>query len=475
MFTGERERSEPMTECSQTEFEFQGLFSREVIGRFDGGQITSDGGSLLLREVEGRTGILRRLAGCFTDHRALDRIEHSVEELIAQRIYALALGYEDLNDHEQLRADPLLAVLAGKRDPEGKDRKQERDRGKALAGKSTLNRWELTRADATEQERYAKIVMDPAAIDQLLVEVFLEAQATPPTEIVLDLDATDDPLPGKQEGRFFHGYYGHYCYLPLYLFCGDHLLCARLRTADGDASVGALEEIQNIVSCLRQHWPGVRITLRADSGFCREELMHWCEGHQVDYVFGLARNRRLEAMLADALAEARQQQESTGQPARLFRELCYQTRESWSRERRVVGKAEHLDKGANPRFIVTSLSAEPWAARALYEDLYCARGEMENRIKEQFQLFADRLSTHWLWSNQLRLYLSAFAYVLVDSLRRLALASTTLAQAEVNTIRLRLLKIGAVVKISVRRVWVSLSSAHPAARGFAQAWQALRF
>ena len=260
----------------------------------------------------------------------------------------------------------------------------------------------------------------------------------------------------------------------MYIFCGDPLLCARLRTADGDASIGALKEIQSIVSCLRQHWPAVRITLRADSGFCREELMRWCEEHQVDYVFGLARNRRLEALLADALAEARQQHEKTGQPVRLFRELRYQTRESWSQERRVVGKAEHLDKGANPRFVVTSLSAEQWAAQALYEDLYCARGEMETRIKEQFQLFADRLSTHWLWSNQLRLYLSAFAYVLVDSLRRLALPGTALAQAEVNTIRLRLLKMGALVRVSVRRVWVSLSRAHPAARVFAQAWQALR-
>src|SRR3954462_6747330 len=282
-----------MTECSQTEFEFQGLFSREIIGRFDGGQITSDGGSLLLREVERRTGILRRLAGCFTDHRAVNRIEHSVEELIAQRIYALALGYKDLNDHEQLRADPLLAVLAGKRDPEGKHRKKERDRGKALAGKSTLNRWELTRADASEQERYAKIVMDPAAIDQLLVEVFLEAHAPPPAEMVLDLDATDDPLYGKQEGRFFHGYYGHYCYLPLYIFAGDHLLCARLRTAGQDGSAGAREEVARIVEQLRQRWSTVKITLRADSGFCREELMSWCEANQVHYVFGLARNQRL--------------------------------------------------------------------------------------------------------------------------------------------------------------------------------------
>src|SRR3954452_10892486 len=407
-----------MTECSQTEFEFQRLFSREVIGRFDGGQITSDGGSLLLREVERRTGILRRFAGCFTDHRAGDRIEHSVEELVGQRIYALALGYEDLNDHEQLRADPLLAVLAGKRDPEGKDRKQERDRGKALAGKSTLNRWELTRADATEQERYAKIVMDPAAIDRLLVEVFLEAHATPPAEMVLDVDATDDPLYGRQEGRFFHGYYGHYCYLPLYIFAGDHLLCARLRTANTDGSAGAVAEVERIIGQLRRHWPAVHIILRADSGFCREELMSWCEQNGVNYVFGLARNRRLEAVLSEALAEAKQRHEATGQPTRVFRELRYQTRETWTRERRVVGKAEHLSKGANPRFVVTSLTSEAWEACALYEELYCQRGEMENRVKEQFQLFSDRTSTHWLWSNQLRLYLSAFAYLLLDTLRR---------------------------------------------------------
>jgi Transposase DDE domain group 1 len=357
-----------MTECTQDSFAFAPAFRREVVARFDAGPVSSDGGALLLREVAGKINLFPRLAACFTDGRDPGRVEHTVEQLLSQRLYALALGYEDLNDHDQLRFDPLLALLTGKREPAEE----------SLASKSTLNRLELTRPSAeTPAHRYQKILFDPAAADQLLLQLFVEAHRSPPEEIVLDLDATDDPLHGKQEGRFFHGYYGHYCYLPLYIFCGDHLLCARLRTADGDASAGALEEIQSIVSCLRQHWPGVRITLRADSGFCREELMHWCEGHQVDYVFGLARNRRLEAMLAEALAEARQQQESTGQPARLFRELCYQTRESWSRERRVVGKAEHLDKGANPRFIVTSLSAEQWAARALYEDLYCARGEME--------------------------------------------------------------------------------------------------
>jgi Transposase DDE domain group 1 len=454
-----------MTECTQDSFPFAPAFRREVVARFDAGPVSSDGGALLLREVAGKIDLLPRLAACFTDGRDPGRIEHTVEQLLSQRVYALALGYEDLNDHDTLRFDPLLAVLTGKREPEKE----------SLASKSTLNRLELTRpCSDSPAQRYQRILFDPPAADQLLLQLFVEAHRSPPPEIVLDLDATDDPLHGKQEGRFFHGYYGHYCYLPLYIFCGDHLLCARLRTAEGDASAGALEEVQRIVSGLRQHWPGVRITVRADSGFCREELMRWCEDHQVDYVFGLARNRRLEALLADTLAEARQQHEMTGQPVRLFRELRYQTRESWSQERRVIGKAEHLDKGANPRFVVTSLSAEQWAAQALYEDLYCARGDMENRIKEQFQLFADRLSTHWLWSNQLRLYLSAFAYVLVDSLRRWALPGTALAQAEVHTIRLRLLKIGALVRVSVRRVWVSLSRAHPAVRTFAQAWQALR-
>jgi Transposase DDE domain group 1 len=386
-------------------------------------------------------------------------------DLVKQRVYGLALGYEDLTDHERLRRDPLLAVLSGKTEPD-----QE-----PLAGKSTLNRLELTRplADAA-QRRYQKILFDPESADRLLVDLFVEAPAKPPHEIILDLDATDDPLHGQQEGRFFHGYYGHYCYLPLYIFCGDHLLCARLRTANTDGSAGAVGEVERITGQLRRHWPAVKIILRADSGFCREELMNWCEQKGVDYVLGLARNRRLEAMLAEALAEAKQRHEETGQAARVFRELRYQTRETWTRERRVVGKAEQLDKGANPRFVVTSLTSEAWEARVLYEELYCQRGEMEKRVKEQFQLFSDRLSTHWLWSNQRRLSLSAFAYVLIDTLRRVGLPGTEMAQAEANTIRLQLLKIGAIVKISVRKIWVSLASAHPAAMLFARVYAALR-
>jgi hypothetical protein len=454
-----------MTECIPKSFAFASVGAREVVARFDGGHVVSDGGALLLGEVERQAGILHRFAACFTDQRDPLRIEHTVEQLVRQRVYALALGYEDLSDHDQLRRDPLLAALSGKVEP-------TQDR---LAGKSTLNRWELTLplADAG-QRRYKRILFDPELADQLLVQLYVEAQAVPPTEIVLDLDATDDPLHGQQEGRFFHGYYGHYCYLPLYIFAGDHLLCARLRTAGQDGSAGAREEVVRIVGQLRQRWSTVKITLRADSGFCREELMSWCEEHDVDYVFGLARNSRLQEMLSEALAEAQQKYEESGQPARVFHEGRYRTRETWSRERRVVGKAEHLDKGANPRFVVTSLATERWEARALYEDLYCARGEMENRVKEQFQLFADRTSTHWLWSNQLRLSLSAFAYVLIDTLRRVGLPGTEMAQAEVQTIRLRLLKIGAVVRVSVRKIWVSLASAHPAAPLFAHVYAALR-
>ncbi len=463
-----------MTECSQAGFEFQALFSREVIGRFDGGQITSDGGGLLLREVERRARILERFAGCFSDHRAVDRIEHSVAELVAQRIYGVALGYEDLNDHDQLRADPLLAVLAGKRDPEGHDRKQERDRGKALAGKSTLNRWELTRAEPAEGERYAKIVMDTEAIDRLLVEVFLEAYATPPEEIVLDLDATDNPLYGQQEGRFFHGYYGHYCYLPLYIFAGEHLLCARLRPSNIDASAGSQEEVERIVKQIRARWPVVRIVLRADSGFCRDELMSWCEAHQVHYVFGLARNPRLRKTIDAAMIEAHRLHQQTQQAARVFTEFAYRTHDSWQCSRRVVAKAEQLVKGENPRFLVTSLDALSWPAQSLYEQLYCARGEMENRIKEQFSLFSDRTSTAYLRSNQLRLYLSSMAYLLLEGFRRLGLKGTQMAKAQCQTIRLKLLKIGALVRVTVRKVWVAFSSGYPDQLLFARVFQQLQ-
>jgi hypothetical protein len=462
------------THCNQECFEFYPLARREVVGRFNGGAITSDAGGLLLREVEKRTKIVERFAGCFRDHRDAERIEHTVKELVAQRVYALALGYEDLNDHDQLRQDPLLAVLAEKADPLGESRARERDRGKALAGKSTLNRLELTKAVVKDDERYKKIVIDAEAVDRLLVEVFLEAHATPPTEIVLDMDATDDPVHGNQEGRFFHGYYGHYCYLPLYIFCGDFLLCARLRPSNIDASAGCLEEIKRMVAQIRQAWPEVKITLRGDAGFCRDELMTWGEAEGVDYVLGLAKNERLKAEIAAELEQAAAEFEATGKPARVFKELVYQTRESWSRARRVIAKAEHLEKGSNPRFVVTSLSAEKWEARRLYEELYCARGEMENRIKEQLMLFADRTSTAFLRSNQIRLYFSSVAYVLMEALRRMGLKQTELAQAQSSTIRLKLLKIGALIRITVRKVWVSMAGGYPYRELFAQVYAQLR-
>ncbi len=439
------------TECTQKEFGFHPLKHREIRAQFDGGVITTEGGGLLLREVEKRIGIVRQFAACFRDYRNADLIAHTVEELVAQRVYGLALGYEDLNDHEELRKDPLLAVLVEKCDPVGE----------VLAGKSTLNRLELTPATASAKARYKKIVADHAAVDRLFVDVFLAAHRQAPPQIILDLDATDDPLHGNQEGRFFHGYYGHYCYLPLYIFCGEFLLGARLRPSNMDAAAGSLEELQRIVKQIRAVWPEVRILVRGDSGFCRQELMAWCEAESVDYVLGLAKNERLKAEIKKELRKAKRQYHETGRAARIFREFYYQTRKSWSRRRRVVAKAEHLEKGENPRFVVTSLRAEEWPAPALYEELYCARGEMENRIKEQLMLFADRTSTAYLRSNQLRLYFSSVAYVLLQMLRRLGLAGTALAKAQCATIRLKLLKIGALMRISVRKVWVSLAGGYP--------------
>ncbi|MCW5983490.1 MAG: IS1380 family transposase [Bryobacteraceae bacterium] len=452
---------------------FQPLASRAVIANFDGGDLTSDTGGLARREVDARIGLLRRFAACFQDHRRPELVEHSVAELVAQRVYGLALGYEDLNDHDQLRRDPLLAVLAGKTDPKGTTRRREQDCGKALAGKSTLNRLELT--PEKPQVKYKRIVAQPEAIDRLLVDIFLEAHGRAPERIVVDLDATDDPLYGNQEGRFFHGYYGDYCYLPLYIFAGEHLLCARLRRSNIDACEGALEELQRIVAQIRARWPQVAIVIRGDSGFCREEIMGWCELQRVDYVLGLAKNERLVRILEPKLRQAAWRFRQTGQAARCFKEFFYQTQKSWRRKRPVVGKAEWLDKGANPRFVVTSFKRTPWEARALYEQLYCARGDMENRIKEQqLDLFADRTSTGKMRSNQLRLYFSGMAYVLVQAFRRLGLAGTEMAKAQCQTIRLKLLKIGAQIKVTVRKIWIALASGHPYAAIFRQACAHLR-
>ena len=451
-----------MTECNQSEFEFKAHFSRRVEAGFDGGQMTSDGGALLLREADRRLNLLPRLAECFLDGRNPVLVTHQVGEMISQRVYGLALGYEDLNDHEQLRHDPLLGVLAGKRKLD-----------EPLAGKSTLNRLELSNGTP---DRYKKITYWKSAIDSLFVDVFLEAFGQAPEEIVLDVDTTDVELHGGQEGRFFHGYYDEYCYLPLYIFCGEHLLCVRLRQANIDASAGSLCEVQRIVEQIRGRWPEVRIILRGDSGFCRDELMDWCEQHKgVHYVFGMARNERLRRIIAPQMAEAAVEYERTQQPARVFADFPHTTTTgSWARERRVVAKAEHIEGKENPRYVVTSLEPEAWPARKLYEELYCARGDMENRIKEQFHLFADRVSAETMRANQLRLYLSAMAYVLVCGLRRLGLKATELAAAQAETIRTKLFKIGALIRISVRRIRLSLAASYPWQPLFQQVWANLR-
>jgi len=448
------------TECIADLFGFAPVEGRSVVAAFDGGAVTSDAGALLLGATDRVIGLTRRFASCFRDARCPELIEHEVVTLVGQRVFAIALGYEDLNDHDVLRHDPVFSVLAGKLEAGRK--------GCApVAGKSTLNRLELSRGEAT---RYHKIGHDPAAIERLLVDLFLEAHARPPEEIVLDLDATDDPIHGEQEGRFFHGYYGNYCYLPLYVFCGTHLLAAKLRRSNIDAAAGSVEEVARIVAQVRARWPQVRIILRADSGFAREALMAWCEGNNVDYLFGLARNVRLVREIASELAAAAVESTVTGEPARRFKDFLWTTRDSWSRRRRVVGKAEHTRGEANPRFVVTSLGPERSCARALYEELYCTRGEMENRIKEcQLDLFADRTSAATMRANQLRLWFASMAYVMVAALRRIALGRTALATATCGSIRLKLLKIGAVVTRSVRRIKLAMASGCPFQHEFRQA------
>jgi len=440
-----------------------------MIVNFGGGTISSDGGALLLAAAEQRLGLLDRLSAAFTDYRKPDRSEHPVRDLLAQRIFGIALGYEDLNDHDELSKDPLIAAVIGKREPTGSARRRQRDQDRPLASSSTLNRLELTPEAAFSGSRYKKIVYRKEVIEELFLEVFLDSFAEPPEELVLDFDHTDDQLHGDQEGSFFHGYYDHHIYLPLYVFCGQQLLVAQLRTADGDAMRGVLDELKRVVAAIRERWPEVRILVRGDSAFAREETMAWCEDEgRVDYLFGLAKNRRLTAELKRELASVKVLHLVTGEPERAFKDFDYATLKTWSRSRRVVGKAEHLEKGPNPRFVVTNLPRETEseqagvAARALYEDLYCARGECENRIKEQqLCLFADRTSAHTIRANQLRLWFSSLAYVLLSAIRRLGLAGTAAKSYRCDTIRLKLLKIGARVRVTARRVWIELSSAFP--------------
>jgi hypothetical protein len=458
------------TECRQDSFDFGTVEGRAVVGGFDGGVISSDAGALLLGGTDKAIGLIGRFAACFRDGRNAESIEHTLATLIGQRVFGIALGYEDLNDHDQLRHDPVFAVLAGKL-------KAKRRQCAPVAGKSTLSRLEHAPQEGPTfaPPRYHKIGHDAGAIAELFVTLFLEAHTRPPKRIILDLDATDDPLHGHQEGRFFHGYYDGYCYLPLYIFCGRHLLCAKLRRSNIDASAGSREEVARTVAQIRSRWPKVEIWLRADSGFAREELMAWCEDNGVEYVFGLARTERLVGKIVRELKAAEKEAAETGRSARRFKDFRWRTLESWSRKRRVIAKAEWTQGEANPRFIVTSLDRDEVAGQVLYEDIYCARGDMENRIKEcQADLFADRTPAATMRANQLRLWFASMAYVLMCALRRIALAGTELARATCGSIRLKLLKIGAQVTISVRRVKIALASSYPWQQMFALAHTRLR-
>jgi len=464
-----------MTQCTQPSARFRAPSTHELVARFDGGDITSDAGSMLLRAADDRIRLLDRFAGCFSDHRDPRRVEHTVAELARQRVFGLALGYEDLVDHDDLRRDPLLASLVGKRDPQGAQR-GTRDRGHGLAGSRTLNRLELSTPEAASGDRYRRISLDHDAVDRLFMDVFIESHKRAPKRIVLDLDATDDKLHGMQEGRFFHGYYDSYCYMPLYIFCGEHLLAARLRPSNIDGAAGSLDELERIVGRIRARWPKMQIIVRGDSGFCRDWLMDWCEQRNVDYILGLARNARLEDQAAPLLEAARGLCEVSGRTVKLFSFFRWRTRDSWSRQRLVIAKGEYSRLGPNPRFIVTTLPCRSMKqAATLYRDLYCARGDMENRIKEQqLYLFADRTSAHTMRANQVRVYMSSVAYVLLSAIRRLALRGTDLARAQCGTIRTRLLKIGARIRVTVRRVWVHMSSSYPLADLFMLALRRLR-
>jgi hypothetical protein len=459
------------TDCKGQPLLFQDLGSRQVVADFSGGTLSSDGGVLLLRQVDANLGLTSALARCFADHREPVYVDHSVPQLLAQRIYGLALGYEDINDHEQLRRDPLLAAACDKRDPLGGDRFNPADRGIALAGAATLNRLELSN---NRRSRCHKLPHDPQQIEATLLKMGVRCLPKHAREVVVDLDAMGHLLHGTQEGRHFSAYYGDYCYLPLYAFVGNVPLWAQLRTSDQDAAAGVVAALEKIVAAIRKRCPGVRIIVRGDSGFCREDIMAWCESQRpvVYYCLGLAKNSALIEKLAPALADARARRCLTGAPsARAFSEFEYQTCQSWSRARRVIGKAEVMAQGDNPRFVVTNLPVagfkddqdpERFTPQRLYEDLYCARGEMENVLKQQtLDLQADRMSTHYLASNQLRLWLATFAYLLLERLRALGLAGTELARSTAGSVRLKLLKVAAQVRVSVRRVYVQLSSACP--------------
>jgi hypothetical protein len=462
------------TECKANPLSFQAAAGREVVASFDGGTVSSDAGMLLIREADRRTGILDQFTKCFRDFRDGRRVEHSLTSMLSQRVYGIALGYEDLADHDQLRRDPLLATVVGSSDPVGANRSRARDRGAALCGKSTLSRLELSSRASAPRARYKKISAEPLEIDSMMVGIFLKSSEKAPREIVIDMDTTDDPVHGAQEGRHFSAYYGHYCFLPLYFFSEGHVLLSRLLPGNADQRKAALPELSRIVRQIRAKWPLTRLIIRGDSGFCSDEIMSWCEGNGVDYVLGLAKNSRLVKMLTREMRKAERRFIKTRETQRIFRDMSYKTRRSWSRRRRVVAKAEHMAGGANPRFVVTSLRSTERDARNLYEDLYCQRGDMENRIKEQqLDMFADRTSAGSLEANQLRLYFASVAYMLMHALRRLALQGTQFAKAQCGTIRLKLLKIGATVRVTVRKIWVTMPTSYPWVNEFMLAHAAL--
>lgn len=422
-----------MTDCTPLQLEFPACKRRKIEASFSGGHITSDGGSLLLRQADRRTGLLRQAASVLDDPRSRSRCEHSLLSLLRQRIYGLALGYEDLNDHERLRTDPALQTAV--------------ERDTVLAGASTLCRWENR---ANRESAWA--------LHRVLLDQFIASFKTPPDELILDFDATDDPVHGEQEGRFFHGYYDGYCFLPLYVFCGDRLLVSYLRPSKIDGAKHAWAILSLLVKSLRQAWPGVRIVFRGDSGFCRDRMLSWCERKKVFYIVGIARNPRLEDAGKNWRQQAARQYEESGQKQRLFGEFVYAAH-TWKRERRILVKAEHTPQGPNPRFVAINLPGDP---QKLYDEIYCARGEMENRIKEQqLDLFADRTSCHAWWANQFRLLLASLAYTLMEAIRRLALKNTGLARAQCGTLRLKLLKVGAIVIRNSRRIRLLLSSSYP--------------
>jgi hypothetical protein len=453
------------THCTQDSFAFGRVEGRAIVADFGGGTITSNAGALLLAKADRAVGVIERFAACFGDGRNQGLIEHTTRSMVGQRVIGIALGHEDLVDHDELRHDPVLAAMLGKLTPRRKE-------CAPLAGKSTLSRLEHAPDEGAcrAPPRYHKIGHDGAAIERTLVDIALGSHKTSPGVMVIDLDATDTPLHGHQEGRFFHGYYDCYCYLPLFVFWDRHLLAAKLRPAGIDAAAGSVEEVSRIVAQVRARWPRTTIVIRADSGFCRDGLMSWCEANDVHFVLGLARNDRLVAEIATELAQAQAGYEATGRAARVFKDLAWSTRDSWSCQRRVIAKAEWTHGEANPRFIVTSLPADVIDAARLYEKVYCQRGEMENRIKEcQLDLLAGRMPAATMRANQLRLWFAAFAYVLMCALRRIALAGTELARATCATIRLKLLKIGAQVIVSARRVRVAMATACPSRAIFAQA------